>query len=132
MLEVFKDEIPELDKLVDLIRQMVADPKYDLEDIREAVRDHIIEYKEIDPADEEKLGEADCTAYNVIDNLIDELEESEANYERIRDYIRSYHSYNGFNRLIVEFGGFMTDSERRALIEEGKRIFVSELTQHWE
>jgi hypothetical protein len=131
MLELFKDEIPKIEKLRIVIEQMIRNTKYSLEDIREEIVDHISECQEIHPDDYEKLGEASSVAYNVIDNLIDDLEETETNCKRIKDYIGYYHSYNGFNRLIVDFEEIVTDEEKRRLIDEGRRIFVSELTEHW-
>lgn len=85
MLELFKDEIPKLEKLVVVIRQMISNPKYTLEDIREEIVDHISECKGIHPDDDEKLGDAFSVAYNAVDNLIDDLEESDTNYKRIKD-----------------------------------------------
>jgi hypothetical protein len=132
MLELFIEDIPRLDKLTIVVQQMIRNPKYSLEDIREEIVDHISDCKEIHPDDYEKRGEASSVAYNVVDNLIDDLEENETNYNRIKDYIRSYHSYNGFNRLIVDFGGIVPDEERKRLVDEGRRLFVPEITEHWE
>lgn len=44
MLELFRDEIPEIDTLTTLIRQVLLDPKYDLEEIRNAVRDPLLSH----------------------------------------------------------------------------------------
>lgn len=65
MLEMFRDEIPDFETLAGLIGQMIGDPKYDLEDIREAIRDHIVECRAIPDDDDEKHGEADSLAYNI-------------------------------------------------------------------
>lgn len=131
MFELFKDEIPSLDKLSVVIRQMILDKKYSLEEIRKNVVDHISEHKGISSQDYDKMGEASSTACDVIDNLIDDLQVDKTNFKRIRDYIASYHSYNGFNRIISDFDSYMTDEERKRLIEEGKKIFVPEITEHW-
>ena len=131
MLDLFKDEIPELDKLVTLIRQMLVNPRYSLEDIKEEIIKHISEQKGIHPDDDDKLGEACSVACNAVDDRIDELDETEINCNRIREYIKSFQSYNGYNRLITDFQGHITDHERQILISDGKRLFVSEITEHW-
>ena len=131
MLELFKDEIPKLNELMVVVRQMILNEKCSLEEIRDEIADHISEHKEIDPDDQDSIGEASSTAHNAIDNLIDDLEVNEPNFKRIRDYITSYHSYNGFNKSISDFGSYLTDTERNHLIENGKDIFVSELTEDW-
>ena len=43
MLELFKGEIPEIDKLVVLIQKKIDSPKYTLEDIKNVIYDHISE-----------------------------------------------------------------------------------------
>ena len=51
MLELFKGEIPEIDKLVVLIQKKINSPKYTLEDIKDVIYDHISEHKELDDQD---------------------------------------------------------------------------------
>ena len=131
MLDSFRDEIPNVDDLVAVIKEMIHDPQYSLEDVREKIVDHVSDHKGIHADNDEKLSEVNSTAYNAIDDLIEELQEDEINCKRIRDYISSYHSYSGFNRIIIDFKDFMTDKERRQLVDDGKRIFVSEITEHW-
>ena len=131
MLDIFKDEIPQLAKLTTTINQMLLNPKYSLEDIRETIRDHIVDLEVIDLQNDEKIGDADSTAFNAVDTLIQELEENDTNCNRIKDYITGYRSYHGFNRLVVDFQDFLTDIERKHLIAEGKRIFRSDITEHW-
>ena len=131
MLELFKDEIPNLGKLISVIEKMVENPRTDLEEIREVISDHIIEENEIPPDDDDKQRDAMSISYNALDDLIDELEVSELNSKRIMKYISGYHSYNGYNRLITDFQSLLTETERARLISEGKRIFVSDITEHW-
>jgi hypothetical protein len=131
VLELFRDEIPELNELAVAIRAMLSNSRLNLEDVRECITDHLATFQG-DCDDDEKLREAGSVAYDVVDILIADLEEDETNHRRIKNYISSYHSYNGFNRLIVDFHGFVSDEERKRLIDEGRRIFVSELTEHWE
>ena len=129
MLELFKGEIPEIDKLVVLIQKKIDSPKYTLEDIKDVIYDHISEHKELD--DQDDYDEAESTAFNAVNKLIDDLEVNVTNYKRIKKYISSYHSYNGFNRLIVDFQMFLTKKELLDLIDQGIRIFGSDITEHW-
>ena len=129
MLELFKGEIPEIDKLVVLIQKKIDSPKYTLEDIKEVIYDHISEHKKLD--DQADYDKAESTAFNAVNNLIDDLEVNVTNYKRIKKYISSYHSYNGFNRLIVDFQMFLNKKELLRLIDQGIRIFGSDITEHW-
>ena len=131
MLRPFKDDLPNPAEVAVEIERLLLDSKYGLRGIREYIRDHILEFRG-DHDDDNVISEADTISYNVIDNLIDILDENETNYKHIKDYISFYYSYTGFNRLIMDFQGFMSDQERRHLIGKGKRIFVPELTAHWE
>lgn len=130
-LELFKDEIPKINKLAVEIRQMLSNSKYDLTDIREYICDHILDFIE-NHDDDEKLSEVVSVSYNVIDNLIDVLEESATNCNRIKDYISYYESYNGYNRLITDFNSLLTETERVRLINKGKMLFGSDITEHWD
>ena len=129
MLELFKGEIPEIDKLVVLIQKKIDSPKYTLEDIKGVIYDHISEHKELD--DQDDYDKAESTAFNAVNNLIDDLEVNVTNYKRIKKYISFYHSYNGFNRLIVDFQMFLNKKELLRLIDQGIRIFGSDITEHW-
>ena len=129
MLELFKGEIPEIDKLVVLIQKKINSPKYTLEDIKDVIYDHISEHKQLDnKADYDK---AESMAFNVVNNLIDDLEVNVTNYKRIKEYLLSYHSYNGFNRLIIDFQMFLNKRELLHLIDHGTIIFGSDKTKHW-
>jgi dGTP triphosphohydrolase len=129
MLELFKGEIPEIDKLVIFIKKKIDSPKYSLEDIKDVIHDHISEhnqlYHKVDYAKEES------TAFNALNNLIDDLEVNVTNYKRIKEYLLSYHSYNGFNRLIIDFQMFLNKRELLHLIDHGTIIFGSDKTEHW-
>ena len=129
MLELFKGEIPEIDKLFVLIQKKIDSPKYTLEDIKDVIYDHISEHKKLD--DQDNYDKAESVAFNAINNLIDDLEVNVTNYKRIKKYISSYHSYNGFNRLIVDFQMFLNKKELLRLIDQGIRIFGSDITEHW-
>jgi hypothetical protein len=129
MFELFKVEIPETDKLVVLIKKKIDNPKYTLEDIKDVIYDHISEHKELNKkADHDK---AESTAFNVVNNLIDDLDVNITNYKRIKEYLLSYHSYNGFNRLIIDFQMFLNKRELLHLIDHGTIIFGSDKTKHW-
>ena len=129
MLELFKVEIPETDKLVVLIKKKIDNPKYTLEDIKDVIYDHISEHKELNKkADYDK---AESTAFNAVNNLMDDLEVNITNYKRIKEYLLSYHSYNGFNRLIIDFQMFLNKRELLHLIDHGTIIFGSDKTEHW-
>jgi hypothetical protein len=129
MLELFKGELPEIDKLVVLIKKKIDSPKYTLEDIKDVIYDHISEHKELN----KKTGydKAESLAFNAVNNLIDDLEVNVTNYKRIKKYISSYHSYNGFNRLIIDFQMFLNKREILHLIDHGTIIFGSDKTKHW-
>jgi hypothetical protein len=129
MLELFKGEIPEIDKLVVLIQKKIDSPKYSLEDIKDVIYDHISEHKEHDKkVDYDK---AESAAFNAVNNLIDDLEVNITNYKRIKEYLSSYHSYSGFNRLIIDFHMFLNKRELLHLIDHGTIIFGADKTEHW-
>ena len=130
MLESFKDEIPNLEALVKKLRQAINDPSQDLESIREIIYEHIIE--NIEHVSEKDMEEAMATAFNAVEELICELEVNKVNFNRLKDYIKGYYSYNAYNRLIMDFSDYMSENERLHLIKEGRKIFVKEITQHWE
>jgi hypothetical protein len=129
MLELFKGEIPKIDKLVVLIQKKIDSPKYTLEDIKNVIYDHISEHKKLD--DQDNYDKAESVAFNAINNLIDDLEVNVTNYKRIKKYISSYHSFNGFNRLIIDFQMFLNKKELLRLIDHGTIIFGSDKTEHW-
>jgi hypothetical protein len=116
MLELFKGKIPEIDKLVVLIQKKINSPRYTLEDIKDVICDHISEHKVFDGQDD--CDKAESTAFNAINNLIDDLEVNVTNYKRIKEFLLSYHSYNGFNRLIVDFHMFLNKRELLHLIDQ--------------
>ena len=129
MLESFKEEIPEIDKLVGLIQKKINSPKYRLEDIKDLIYDHISAHKELyDHADYDKV---EATAFNAVNDLIDNLEVNITNYKRIKYYLLYYHSYNGFNRLIVDFQMFLNKREILHLIDHGTIIFGADKTKQW-
>jgi hypothetical protein len=129
MLELFKGEIPEIDKLVVFIKKKIDSPKYSLEDIKDVIHDHISEHKKLyNKVDYDK---EESTAFNALNNLIDDLEVNVTNYKRIKEYLLSYHSYNGFNRLIIDFQMFLNKRELLHLIDHGTIIFGSDKTEHW-
>jgi hypothetical protein len=129
MLELFKGKITEIDKLIVLIQKKVDSPKYTLEDIKEVIYDHISEHKKLD--DQADYDKAESTAFNAVNNLIDDLEVNMTNYKRIKEYLLSYHSYNGFNRLIIDFQMFLNKRELLHLINHGTIIFGANKTEHW-
>jgi hypothetical protein len=129
MIELFKGKIPEIDKLVILIQKKIDSPKYTLEDIKDMIYDHISAHKELD--DQADHNKAECTAFNAVNNLIDDLEVNVTNYKRIKDYLLSYHSYNGFNRLIFDFQMFLNKRELLHLIDHGTIIFGVDKTRNW-
>ncbi len=137
MLGLFRDEIPDLDQLLSILKPMIQDNARDLTDIRETIRDHILDVQNIDIGDaveinDEKISQAESISYDAVDDLIYELDVNEVNYRRIKDYISTYHNHAGFNRLIVDFRGIVSDKERRQLIDQGKKIFGVDVTEHWE
>ena len=121
--EQFKEEIPNIETLVKQLEKMLSNPSYTLQDILEAIVDHIIEEKE---------SEAWAIAFNAVDHIIDELEVNDLNFKRLLDYIKDYDCYNAYNRLIMDFEEFLSEDKRRELIENGRKIFVKEITQHWD
>jgi hypothetical protein len=129
MLELFKGEIPEIDKLFVLIQKKIDSPKHTLEDIKDVIYDHISEHKKLD--DQDNYDKAESVAFNAINNLIDDLEVNLTNYKSIKKYISSYHSFNGFNRLIIDFQMFLNKKELLRLIDHGTIIFGSDKTEHW-
>jgi hypothetical protein len=129
MFELFKGEIPEKDKLVVLIQKKIDSPKYALEDIKDVIYDHISAHKELD--DQTDYDKAESTAFNAVNNLIDDLEVNITNYKRIKEYLLSCHSYNGFNRLIIDFQMFLNKRELLHLIDHGTIIFGADKTKHW-
>jgi hypothetical protein len=129
MLELFKGEIPEIDKLFVLIQKKIDSPKYTLENIKDVIYNHISEHKKLD--DQDNYDKAESVAFNAINNLIDDLEVNVTNYKRIKKYISSYHSFNGFNRLIIDFQMFLNKKELLRLIDHGTIIFGSDKTEHW-
>ena len=129
MFELFKEKIPEIDKLVVLVQKKIDSPKYTLEDIKDVIYDHISEHKELNKKTD--YDKAESTAFNAVNNLIDDLEVNVTNYKRIKKYISFYHSYNGFNRLIVDFQMFLNKREILHLIDHGTIIFGADKTKHW-
>jgi hypothetical protein len=136
MLERFKDEIPNLERLVARISKMLNDPSIDLEDIREEIYEHIMREKETGSESEEELeeiaDEALLIAFNAVDDLIYDLEVNKLNFKRLMKYIRETHCYAAYDRLFWEFGEFMSESERKDLLEKARKIFVKEITKNWE
>ena len=129
MLELFKGEIPETDKLVVLIQKMINSPKYTLEDIKDMIYDHISEHKKL--KNQADYNRTEAAAFNAVNNLIEDLEVNITNYKRIKDYLLSYHSFNGFNRLIIDFQMFLNKRELLHLIDHGTIIFGADKTEHW-
>lgn len=129
MLELFKGEIPEIDKLTLLIQKMIDKKKCSMEDIKDAIYDHISEHKDL--YGQEDYDKAESMAFNAVNDLIDDLEVNLTNYKRIKEYLFSYHSYNGFNRLIIDFQMFLTKRELLHLIDHGRIIFGTDKTGHW-
>lgn len=129
MLELFNGEIPEIDKLVVLIQKKINSPRYTLEDIKDMIYDHISKHKELH--DQTDYDKAECTAFNAVNNLINDLEVNLTNYKRIKDYLSSCHSFNGFNRLIFDFQMFLTKRELLHLIDHGTIIFGTDKTRDW-
>jgi len=129
MLELFKGKIPELDKLVVLIQKKVDSPKYTLEDIKDVIYNHISAHKEF--GSKADYDQAEAMAFIAVNSLIDELEVNMTNYKRIKDYLLSYHSFNGFNRLIFDFQMFLNKSELLHLIDHGTIIFGADKTKKW-
>ena len=129
MLELFKGKIPEADKLNILVQKMIDKKKFALEDIKETIYHHIVEHHEFN----NKAGHerAESLAFSAVDNLIDELEVDITNYKRIKEYLSSYHSLSGFNRLITDFQMFLTKRELLHLIDHGRIIFGTDKTQQW-
>jgi hypothetical protein len=129
MLELFKGKIPEIDKLVVLIQKKIDSPKYTLEDIKDVIYEHICAHKGHDcKLNHEK---AESMAFDAVNNLIENLEINLTNYKRIKDYLLSYHSYNGFNRLIFDFQMFLNKRELLHLIDHGTIIFGADKTKNW-
>ena len=129
MTELFKVKIPEVDKLLVLITKKINSPKDTLEDIKELIYDHISEHKKLD--DQSDYEKAESIAFNAVNNIIDDLEVNITNYKRIKEFLLSYHSYNGFNRLILDFQMFLNKRELLHLIDHGTIIFGSDKTEHW-
>lgn len=129
MLELFKGKIPEVDKLDILVQKMIDKKKYTLEDIKEVIYHHIAEHHEFN----NKAGyeKAESLAFTAVDHLINDLDVDITGYKRIKEYLSSYHSYSGFNRLIVDFQKFLTKRELLHLIDHGRIIFGTDKTQHW-
>lgn len=142
MLEEFKNEIPNLEKLKTEISSWLSSKSDDLEDLRELVCDYIIEEKGFDSEDDKEeiyeeiyediYDEAFSTSYDVVDSIIYELEVNEINFRRLKNYIKAIDSYIAYHMLIEYFAKFMTKVEKQNLIKEGKKIFEKELTEHWE
>jgi hypothetical protein len=129
MFESFKGEIPEKDKLVVLIQKKICNTRYSLEDIKDMIYTHISAHKGIDgQTDHDK---AEAIAFNAVNNLIDDLEVNMTNYKRIKEYLLSCHSYNGFNRLIFDFQMFLNKRELLHLIDHGTIIFGVDKTRNW-
>ena len=129
MLELFKGEIPETDKLVVLIQKKINSPKYTLEDIKDMIYDHISEHKKL--KNQADYNRTEAAAFKTVNNLIEDLEVNITNYKRIKDYLLSYHSFNGFNRLIIDFQMFLNKRELLHLIDHGTIIFGADKTEHW-
>ena len=89
MLELFKGEIPETDKLVVLIQKKIDSPKNTLEDIKDVIFDHIAEHEVLDKKD--AYDKSETIAFSAVNSLIDDLEVNTTNYKRIKEYISSYH-----------------------------------------
>ena len=68
--------------------------------------------------------------------LIKELKVTKYNFNRLKRYIEFFgwddeKMYEAYDVLILRFGKFMTDKERRELIKKGRRIFGADRTVHW-
>jgi len=129
MLRLFKEEIPEIDKLVALIKKKIGNTRCSLEDIKDVIYDHISHHKELKKPDD--YDKAESTAFHAVNNLIDDLEVNVTNYKRIKEYISSCHSYNAFNRLIFDFQMFLNKRELLHLIDHGTIIFGADKTRNW-
>ncbi|MFZ3056975.1 MAG: hypothetical protein WA098_09480, partial [Smithella sp.] len=91
--------------------------------------DHIAEYEGLDKKD--AYDKAETIAFRAVNSLIDDREVNITNYQRIKEYISSYHSFSAFNRLIVDFQMFLTKWELLHLIDHGTIIFGADKTNHW-
>lgn len=135
MLELFKDEIPEIKKLISVINEMISDPESSLEDIREAVSEHIVEQSKLDCSDpgyDDLLSNAENISFNVIDDLIYDLDVSDINCNRILSYLSSFVSYSGYDRLLRDFRRLLPESVRSNLLREGRNNFIKEVTDGWD
>lgn len=131
-LKTFTNQIPKCDALEKAINQMVINENYSLEDIKKAIVVHISEHTNIHPDDYENFDEALLIAEDMITFIIDWLDTSEASYKRIRDYINKYHSWDGYNKLLMEdYEKYLFGDERHKLIDRGREIFVSDITDQW-
>ena len=132
-LKTFNDQVPKYDILEVVVNQMVINEKCSIEDIKGKIVDHISEHTRIQQDDYENIGEALSIAEDMINFIIDWLDASETSYTRIRNYIKKYHSWNGYNKLLMDdYVKFLLGEDRPKLIAEGREIFVSEITDLWE
>lgn len=125
--DVFIEDVPAWHELEPKLRQWLSDPGLDLSDIRELIYDHIFECSV-----EEEKSEAMNRAFMVIDGLIENLPVDEMNCERLKAYIMEFDSFEAYDRLLTDYREFLTAEEYERILAEGKRIFIPEVTSHWE
>ena len=128
--DVFREGIPGWEKLEPQIREWLKEG-WDLEAIHEGIFDHIMLHLE----DEDKEGadvEAMSMALEAISGLIANLPVSHENLKRLLEYIRGYHDWWAYQRLLSDFLPLMTEEQMRDVLDRARQVFIPEVIREWE
>jgi hypothetical protein len=71
-------------------------------------------------------------AFEATSGLIANLPVSEENLERLLDYIRGYHDWWAYQRLLSDFLPLMTEEQMRDALDRAGRVFIPEVVREWE
>jgi hypothetical protein len=128
--DVFREGIPGWEELEPQIREWL-EAGLDLEAIRERIFDHIMLHLEDEDAEDADLKAMEM-AFEATSGLIANLPVSEENLERLLDYIRGYHDWWAYQRLLSDFLPLMTEEQMRDALDRAGRVFIPEVIREWE
>jgi len=126
------EDVPGWDQLEPQLQEWLADPGLSLSYIYELVCDYITEQLDPEGEDDEAANNAAELAFDVIERLIWYLPVDELNCERLKAYITEVQSYDAYDRLLRHYDDYLSPEERQRILEEGKRLFIPEVTSDWE
>lgn len=122
------DEIPDWERLSFQINKWIAGTNLDLEELEEVIFKHICEYYALNVDEDFYEGAEGIKAHNMawsaLQDVISELDTTEINCERLKQYIWSFDCYHSYQQLICNFQDFLSPEEREEINSKAKEIFI--------